>query len=343
MESSTAVFDTSPTGNNPSSPLLTLPFELRIKIYKELLYPDPVPEGILYAENRDHPSEEHEADGEEDKNADYHEEIVHPENAEGEDEEVVESSEQQEVEVENEDDHGDDGHDEVSADGTNLNGEGQNNGEATARLEKGDYARIDYGSTPPDYGFGWLQPSDSCGIDPSILRVNKQIPNEGVSLLYKNVFCCFRFDQDLRCWSIQRYLMQEYRRSYAIDGDSSSRRVDCVTLCTRRYNSRSDNRSGLNMHCLRWVPDINISISWDDILEQQIRLWESDRQNDLELHLTPGGQLILDILRYLNQTSAPSSSTRGRLHMTLNGVRWVLLRHNLRIPMRQHGRRDLGL
>lgn len=247
----------------PTSPLLALPSELRIKIYKDLLYPGPFIEDVLYTEIKHRPGKEHEADEEDRRNE-----------------------------------------------------------ESTANIEKGDYGRIDYGTTPADYGFGWLQPSNSCGIDPSILRVNRQIHDEGVSFLYKNISSRFRFGQDLRSWSIQRYLMQEYRSSYAIRGNNSSSHMDCVILCTRHYNSRSDNQSDLSLHCLRWVSDINIDIAWEDILGLQNRGWESMYQHDRELDITPEGKLILDVLRYLNQTSAPNSLARGLLHMTLNGVRW---------------------
>lgn len=322
MESSTPVFDASATKDIPKSRLLALPLELKIKIYKELLYPGPFLEDILCTGNKDRPGKEHEVEEGGDRKADCNEAIVHSKNAEGGDEEAAEASEQHEVEVETEDEHGDDDHGEVKADGTDLDEEDQSSEESTANIEKGDYGRIDYGTTPPDYGFGWLQPSNSCGIDPSLLSVNRQIHDEGITFLYKNVSCHFRFSQDLRSWSIQRFLMQEYRRSYAIDEDNSSSHMHCAILCTRHYNSRSGNQSGLNLHCLRWVSDINIDIAWDDILGPHARGWKGIYQQDRELDFTPEGELVLDILRYLIQTSAPSISARGRLHITLNGVRW---------------------
>lgn len=188
---------------------------------------------------------------------------MHPKNAEDKDKGDAEASEQHEVEADNEDNHGNNEHGEISAN----DGEDQSNGVASGSTKNGDYARIDYGTTPPDHGFGWLQPTHSCGIDPTILRVNKKIHDEGISLLYKNVSCRFFLDRDLRCWSIQRYLMQEYYRSYVLDKDNPSYRMDRIILCTRHYNSRSNKQNGLNLHCLRWVPDIHVDISWGDLLE----------------------------------------------------------------------------
>ena len=313
MESNIPSFDLSATKDNPKSPLLALPSELRIKIYKELLYSGPFLEKTLCAETRDRLGNEQEADEEKDQKVDDHGEVVHSENADGEDEEAAEASEQHEVEVEIEDEYGDDDHGEVTADWPRSKKD-------TTRIERGDFARFDHGTTPSDYGFGWLQPSNSCGIDPSILRVNRQIHDEGILFLYMNVSCHFRFDQDLRLWPMQRYLMQEYRRSYAIDGDCSSRRMDCATMCTRHYSTRSDSGNGLNLHCLRWVSNINIDISWGEVLEQGGRYRESDDQYEDDSYLTNEGELLLDILRYLNQIPAPNSPTPKRLHVTLKGL-----------------------
>lgn len=336
MESSTPVFDTSATGDEATSPLLALPLELRIKIYEELLYPDPSPDRLLYMENGDRVGKEYELSGDQDENAERYEDVVHLENAEGEDEEDAEASEQHEVEVVNKDnhgdndrgatDHGDNDYGEVSTDATGLHGEVQPSGEATTRIKIGDYECIDYGSTPPDHDYGWLQHICSFGIDPTILCVNKQIHYEGVSYLYKNVSCDIHLDEDLTWWSANRqFLMQDYRRIYALDEDGPTQCIISVPLCTRYYNSYFKNKSDLKLHCLRWVPDINIGMSWDDLLKRPVCccFWSKDKQhNRHELRLTPAGECILEILRYVNQNPAPGSSTTRRLHMTFNGDPW---------------------
>lgn len=298
------------------SPLLALPLELRIQIYKELLAPDITLNTSFSTRNGNGVGKIYDLLRDDDQSAKRYGEVAHPE------------SEQHEVEAMKKDKHGDTepwdkDRSGVSTEATGFHGEDQTSNEATTSIEIDDYTNIDYGSAPPEPDCGWLQHLRLSGIDPTILCVNKQIHNEAVSILYHNIFCNIHVDRDVSWWWEDGYfLMQDYCRVYCVNEDKST---DCkvdVPLCTRYFNINFENQSSLKSHCLRWIPNITIDIEWNDLLTRPPCCSSSspDKQHSrYELGLTSEGELILEILRCLNRTPAPGDPSTRWLHMTFIG------------------------
>ena len=302
------------------SPLLALPLELRTKIYEELLYPskpfvkkskkeeqkckggqesrsnesryvdDEYDWSDPYAPKQDDMEDIEDAEFDE-----YREYLEHIEPEDAEELEGVLDAEDSE--------NGETIIDDLAISSDNLEG-------AVRRTEIAPNRRY------------WSSDCASFGIDPAILRVNKQIHGEAIPLLYKRVSCTIdlhemplasillaqtfnRIDPDYKAGSrepsrefryrfpntpIARWL-SEYRRPLAPSIPSSS---DVMLL-----------------DCLWRVPRIEISNFY---MPSPI-----DERIDGKYRLTLTGTFIVQFLRRLNLELAPAVPIAKQLYLTISG------------------------
>ena len=169
----------------------------------------------------------------------------------------------------------------------------------------------------------WKRMGYSFDLEPTILRVNKQIHDEAISYLYKYIACQIGLVPPLPGGysASSGFLYQHYDRRRPNDFYSR----DSIALWSRRYHLDFNPESDINLPCLRWVRDIHINTSYKNIfgnaLETQWFHFGADgHQSRPEGHrFTPEGELILNVLRYLKRDWPPAIPPIKRLHLTFTG------------------------
>lgn len=183
----------------------------------------------------------------------------------------------------------------------------------------------------PFYGLGWCPRYYHFDIDPTILRVNKQIYSEALSLLYKSMCCYINFSA--LPYDDDDYPPIEVEQTYQCERQDDNTNSYCalkalaqVALCTKTYFDRPMFERDLGLGCLRNMAHIEINTDWSAILGAPVcnryedvlppaRLWDIPKEKFLLLK----GGMVLQILEYLDQRPAPSDLPTKRIRLRVRG------------------------
>lgn len=215
-----------------------------------------------------------------------------------------------------------------------------------SELDEDDYDE----DRQPWWGKGWGPSCHLFDIHPAILRVSKQVYFEAVPLLYMDAVCYIRLSA---AWGrgfedLSGELEQSYERRNITDRANEFSKMNPVALWSRRYSDEINIEMDMNLRCLPMMQAITISTSWSDIfgkpLCNELRFPDGPLGSDGLIsgpvfacwctptghHFTPEGELILQILQYLERNQIPALSPTKRLHINLRGGTVVFLAALLR-------------
>jgi len=153
---------------------------------------------------------------------------------------------------------------------------------------------------------------DAFSVHPAILRVNRQLHSEAVSLLYNsNLFEIYLATGVMETTS----LMDHWR-----GGKSAGLVKDHTKLLRKPLNEETRKEGQISLdtgvegiiypHCLQRIRHLSLVTSRSAMIG-----WDAGSIDDP--YVTQTGELILEILRYLCEESAPMEARRKRLHLTI--------------------------
>lgn len=154
---------------------------------------------------------------------------------------------------------------------------------------------------------GWRINRYCYDIDPTVLRVNKQIYAEAVSFLYEYVgseinLCDYQYFRELGGW-----VSQSWSR-YNVDRDSYGGYV--IKDRQRKYeisDKTAQLKELLNLPCLWRMRQVEIKMFWRDFLD----LLRGPG------HRTPEGSVMLQVLRGMSEVPKQNGRFQKQLHLTL--------------------------
>lgn len=176
----------------------------------------------------------------------------------------------------------------------------------------------------PLWGNGWDSARFEFGVDPAILRVNKQIYNEAVPLLYKNASCRISLEGGYK----GELLSQVFHRSDSHDLGRLVTEMNPVASWGMRYWMGPSAKKDMHLDCLRYMPEISIVFSWSDMFANPeyspaYRAWRQggstwsifENAKSSKMYFTEEGEFILELLRYLDENPGPTTSRPKRLNI----------------------------
>lgn len=179
--------------------------------------------------------------------------------------------------------------------------------------------------SPPKHVYAaqnyWSNTHTSVGIETSILGVNKQLHDEAVSYLYKNIICRIELTQDSETRGrVRQHFIRYYPDDAADSGDISFVNEDGqqihLTIAALTKDFREDPSAGhlLYLKCLKRIRCIRISVCWAEIFGQLPNLrerWPLERLYTL----SASGTLLLQILRRIKKEPRSNDPQPRRLHL----------------------------
>lgn len=285
----------------PSSPFMTLPFEIRTQIYGELLSPrlyrhtedgqkDQDSEVCVIEEDEEydwsdpyHAQDYHDDDGdlEDDESGDYPHEIQYAED----DEDFEELAYGEDIEPDDYDNYA------FAADDDDA-----------VLMRNQEKAGIHGHWVPNRSGF-W--------IDPRIFRINKQIHDEVISVLYEKISCEIELTElSESIWIRQVFSYNDFghRTYYRKTGHHvGGTEVACWDCTYRGPPLVPKAKDVMKISCLKSISYIAINHYPDQI---------DDALKD-NPYLTPAGTVLLQILRCLNEEPASIADVTKKLHIRL--------------------------
>ena len=291
---------------------LALPLELRCKIYEELLCLGPWVERYPRNEDKD---DKHAGSVSQDEHEDYDED-------DKSDQDIVSDNENAE--------------DVTLEEGKDLNNkEGHEVNNALVKIEGRGDAETHRGRPPTDRlrrcGH-WLPSELTNSIDPTILRVNKQIHSEAVTILYKSIDCRVNVNRVGRFGLVsQRFFSHDRDVGYDIlnfTGTPAEERQPPEAYWWCSYEGSCRIEKIIYVRCFWWVRNIGLDAQWSEIFGgSDFEGWTRGTHP-----FTPMGTFLLQILRYLNEEPQSNGPISKRLSILIRGG----------IPIK-NSVRDLGL